>query len=364
MSHSGVTDGTGWMFARQTGSGVSASRRATRIAGPYVSITTSRPSRLRADRSAIARSASSRSLTGGATSTSATSLSAAATSRAYAAWRAAMPGGMSSYRLCMTPRSPMRGRACAIPAGGASRRGCVFMVPSSLPLSIDVLVALPERVDVLGLERLDGAERPGQVDRARDVLAHDRRLDSVARARADREDAVGAHEDRGRAMAGERLDDAAPDLLVADERERADRDLATELVRHRGHHAGDRLAVDRPRGRVRAVRMGDATDVGHLAVDEAVRRGVARRHEVALDQVAGEVADHDRVGVEVVVGDAAGLDDHELVAGDAGGEVPARPRDELVAGQLGVEGAHLVAQGGDRVSHGPAPPCRSAAARA
>jgi hypothetical protein len=34
MSHSVVTAGTGWMLARQIGSGVSASSRATRIAGP------------------------------------------------------------------------------------------------------------------------------------------------------------------------------------------------------------------------------------------------------------------------------------------------------------------------------------------
>ena len=34
MSHAAVTSGTGWMLARQTGSGVCASARATRIAGP------------------------------------------------------------------------------------------------------------------------------------------------------------------------------------------------------------------------------------------------------------------------------------------------------------------------------------------
>jgi hypothetical protein len=34
MSHSVVTLGTGWMLARQTGNGVSPSRRATRIPGP------------------------------------------------------------------------------------------------------------------------------------------------------------------------------------------------------------------------------------------------------------------------------------------------------------------------------------------
>src|SRR3954454_22002933 len=114
---------------------------------------------------------------------------------------------ISLYGLCMTPSSPMRGRACAIPAGGASRRGCVCTIPSSLTLSIDVLVALPERVDVVRLERLDRPERSGQVDGARDVLAHDRRLDRVARGRADGEDAVGAHEHRRRAVALQRLDD-------------------------------------------------------------------------------------------------------------------------------------------------------------
>ena len=33
-----------------------------------------------------------------------------------------------------------------------------------------------------------------------------------------------------------------------------------------------------------AVGVGDAADVGHLAVHDAVRRGVARRREVALDE--------------------------------------------------------------------------------
>jgi hypothetical protein len=96
MSQSAVTSGTGWMFARQIGNGVSASSRATRIAGPYVSITTSRPSRPRDSKSRITRSASSRSLTGGATSTSASPPSAAPSSAAHAPWRSVMPGSISS----------------------------------------------------------------------------------------------------------------------------------------------------------------------------------------------------------------------------------------------------------------------------
>jgi hypothetical protein len=65
-------------------------------------------------------------------------------------------------------------------------------------------------------------------------------LTRVARAGADREHAVAAHQHRRRAAAGERLDDADADLLAADPRERADRDVAAELVGHRRQHAGDR----------------------------------------------------------------------------------------------------------------------------
>src|SRR3954465_10180994 len=125
----------------------------------------------------------------------------------------------------MIPSRPIRGRACAIPAAADRRRGCVCNVGPALTLSVDVLVALPERVDVVALERLDRPERAREVHGARTVLAHDGGLDRLARARADREDAVAAHEDGGRAVARERLDEAAADLLVADEREPADADL-------------------------------------------------------------------------------------------------------------------------------------------
>src|SRR3954447_21180138 len=143
-----------------------------------------------------------------------------------------MPGSIASYSSCMTPSSPMRGLSA---------------------LAIDVLVAVVEGIDGLLLERLDGPERARQVDDPRGLLAHDGGLERLARAAAQREHAVGAHEHGGRAVAGKRLDDATADLLVADQGERPDRDLAAELVCDRGHRARDRLAAHRPGRRVGAV---------------------------------------------------------------------------------------------------------------
>ncbi len=82
MSQAGVTLGSGWMFARQIGSRDSDSSRATRIAGPYVSMTTSTPSRPAASKARISRSASSRYLTGWLGMNSPASASCAAISAA------------------------------------------------------------------------------------------------------------------------------------------------------------------------------------------------------------------------------------------------------------------------------------------
>src|SRR3954466_8742859 len=108
----------------------------------------------------------------------------------------------------MMPSRPMCGRAWATSAAGSA-------------LSVEVLVAVIERVDLLLGERDGRAEGACQVDRAGRVLAHDGGLDGRARGRADGEDAVAAHQHGGRAMGGQRLDDGAADLLAADERERA-----------------------------------------------------------------------------------------------------------------------------------------------
>src|SRR5262245_41308515 len=160
---------------------------------------------------------------------------------------------MSSYRLCMMPSRPIRG----LPTGRAAASA----------LAVDVLVAVMQCLDAFRVEWDDVAERAREMDGPSHVLAHHRGLDGVSGGGADREYAVGAHEDRGRVVALERLHDAAADRLVADQGEGADGDLAAELIGHRGHHTGDGFSVDRPRGRVRAVGVRDAADLGHGAVD-------------------------------------------------------------------------------------------------
>src|SRR4051794_32400451 len=111
----------------------------------------------------------------------------------------------------MMPSSPIRGRSRAVSA-----------------LSVDVVVAVIERIDVLLIKRHGIPQLTSEVDRARSVLAHHRGLDGVARPGPEREDAMRAHEHGGRAVAGERLDDAAADPLVADQRKRPDGNLTTE----------------------------------------------------------------------------------------------------------------------------------------
>src|SRR5919108_4353918 len=102
----------------------------------------------------------------------------------------------------MMPSSPMRGR---------------LRVASAL--SVDVLVAMVERIDVLFREGDGFSKGAREVDGARDVLAHHRRLDRGAGVGPEGEHAVIAKQHGGRAVRSERLDDRAADLLVADARE-------------------------------------------------------------------------------------------------------------------------------------------------
>src|SRR4051794_30981317 len=124
----------------------------------------------------------------------------------------------------MIPSTPIRGRVTVRSA-----------------LSVDVLIAVIEGVDVLGGEGDGRAEAPCEMHGACDVLAHDRGLDGVAWTATDGEDSVAAHEHGRRAVAVERVHDPAANLRVADQRERADGNVAAELVGHRRKHTGDRL---------------------------------------------------------------------------------------------------------------------------
>src|SRR5919202_1805228 len=93
------------------------------------------------------------------------------------------------------------------PIRGFDRTSRASSMTSVSTLAIDVLVAVVEGIDALGLEGLDVAQRAGEVDGARGVLAHHRGLHRVAGVAADREHAVAAHQHGLRAMLGKRLDD-------------------------------------------------------------------------------------------------------------------------------------------------------------
>src|SRR5690242_4735397 len=114
-----------------------------------------------------------------------------------------------------------------------------WLVVGVQPSVLAVFRGVPavQGVDLVGRYRLRLTERPGQVDSAGGIFAHHRGLDRAGRGRADGEDAVVAHEHRGRAVPGQGGDDAPADLVPPDERERPDRYLAAELVRHGGDHA-------------------------------------------------------------------------------------------------------------------------------
>src|SRR5665811_2220277 len=131
-------------------------------------------------------------------------------------------------------------------------------VPSLL-LSVDVLVPRVERVDVALGEALRFSVLAGEMDGTGDVLEQHGGLDGRDRVLADRERSVMGHQDSGGAGLAQGLDDPATDGVVADERERSDRDVTAELVGHHRQHAGNRLSPGRPRGGVVAVRVDDAT---------------------------------------------------------------------------------------------------------
>jgi hypothetical protein len=157
-------------------------------------------------------------------------------------------------------------------------------------------------------------------------------------------------------VARQGLDDAAADRVIADDRERTDRNRAAELVAHHREHARDLLAARRPGGRIGRVRVHDAVDIGHVPVDIGVRGRVGRRIAGSFEQVAVEVADDHRLRIELVIADTRGLDHEDVVevsrAGDALGDVARRPRDEIPARKLGVQVGDAPLRGVDGGPHG------------
>jgi hypothetical protein len=137
--------------------------------------------------------------------------------------------------------------------------------------------------------------------------------------------------------------DAAADGVVADQRERPDRDVAAELVGGHREHARDGFAAGRPGGGVRGVGVHDAADVWHVLVDVGVCGGVRGRRVVAVHQGAVEVGDDHRVGGQLVVGDPGRLDHQQVRLRNPRGDVAGGPDHQAVARELGVQGGDLLA---------------------
>src|SRR6266702_8990143 len=129
----------------------------------------------------------------------------------------------------MIPRIPMRGLRSVIVYNLPLKRKTTRLLPACLSaLAVVIFVAPVQRVDLAGWQWLQVAVRPRDVHGAGRVLAHHRRLDGLPRGRPDGQHAMAAHEHGRRAVALQRGDDAAADLVPADQRERPDRDLAAE----------------------------------------------------------------------------------------------------------------------------------------
>ena len=148
-------------------------------------------------------------------------------------------------------------------------------------------------------------------------------------------------------MALQRLDDAPADGVVADQRERPDRDLAAELVGHHGQHAWDRLAAGRPRRGVGRVGVHHTVDLRHVLVDIGMRGGVGGRSMITFDQPSFKIGDHHGLRGELVVADARRLDHQQIPAGHSGRDIAGRPHDKIIPRQLGVQCAHLAPESGD-----------------
>ena len=160
-----------------------------------------------------------------------------------------MPGIMSSYRSCMIPKNPDPGLSLAhrsLPEGWAE--------PGSVPAGQRWPYSFWYRPYSASIWSGGSGSRPDRPLARWTVLAASSHITAAFTAsRAvgpDGEYPVAAQQHGGRAVPGQGLDHGLADLLAADRANGPERDLAAELVGHRGDDAGDRLAAGRPRGRV------------------------------------------------------------------------------------------------------------------
>src|SRR5699024_5194977 len=82
---------------------------------------------------------------------------------------------------------------------------------------------------------------------------------------------------------------------------------------------------------------------GAVPVDIGVGIGVAGRLVMPLDQNPVHIAHGHVLGGEVVVGNPAGFDHHQLGSRHSGRDVAAGPGDQTPPGQFGVQGTHVLA---------------------
>ena len=93
--------------------------------------------------------------------------------------------------------------------------------------------------------------------------------------------------------------------------------------------------------------MHDAAHLAHVAIDVGVRGGVRGGRPLPQHEVSVEVTHDHRLGVQVVIRHARGLDDEEILAAVLGlaayalGDISCRPDDEAPAGQLGMQGGDV-----------------------
>lgn len=213
-----------------------------------------------------------------------------------------------------------------------------------LPLPIDILIALVQAVDIVLRDRDQLAQLPRRPDNGCVVFGHHRCFDGVAGALADGEHAVILQQRGGTSMPAQCPDHQFADRLAADQPEAGAGDFAAEFVCHGGGDAGDGLPDHSKGGGITRMGMGNTIDRGQLAIDRAVRSGIGRRRVIALDDPPLQV-DHDHVGgLEVVKEQSAGFDDDQVAGWVARGDVAARPGDQVVARQLGMELADFAAE--------------------